>query len=84
MSSPAVAVGIAFTLWKRAHHYLTEKQVSIAKRALLAITPDAYARWASAVSSWELDEFLTYCEVTQMETGRLRALTTAELEYDLA
>ena len=79
-----IIVTTAFTQWKRASHYLPEKQLPAVKRALLALTKDQVARWAESVTPWEFEEFLLYCEVGQMENGALRPLTVAELELDLA
>lgn len=78
-----IAVSTAFGLWKKASHYLCEKQVAIAKRALLNLSADQVAHWAENLVPWDFEEFLLYCEVGQMENGALRPLTTAELELDL-
>ena len=79
-----IAVSTAFSLWKKASHYLCEKQVAIAKRALLHLSAHQVAHWAENLTPWDFEEFLLYCEVGQLDNGRLRPLTTAELELDLA
>ena len=79
-----IVVSMAFQLWKKASHYLSERQVLIAKRALLQLTSDQVAHWGEGVVPWDFEEFLLYCEVGQMDNGRLRPLTTAELALDLA